>query len=87
MELNAALEYFLEARSGDLGADLVAAAQEAARRRKEGPEATVAILQALHDNFHLTYDEIEQASIHQPSGARISRATAARLVAQRAGSA
>lgn len=83
MDLNLALEYFLEVRTGDLGQDLVAAAQEAARRRKEGPQATAAILTALHDDFGLTYDEIAEASHHKPSGARISAATAQRLVVRR----
>lgn len=84
MDLNDALDYFLEVRTGDKGADLLAALREAARRRKEGPEATTAILIALHDDYGLTFDEISHASYDDRSDARISRATASRLVAQAA---
>lgn len=80
MTLEEALEYFLEVRSSNLGSDLIAAGREAARRRQEGPEATAVILRAMRDQFGLTYQEIEEATYHAASGARISRATAERLV-------
>jgi len=82
MDLATALDYYLEVQTGDRGADLLAALREAARRRKEGPEATAAIIVALHDEFGLTYAEIEAASYDDRTRARISRATAERLASK-----
>ena len=82
MDLDDALDYYLEVRTNDRGADLLAALREAARRRKEGPEATAAVIAALHDEFGLTYAEIEAASYDERTRARISRATAERLVSK-----
>ncbi|MGH7743505.1 MAG: hypothetical protein ACREQ5_01605 [Candidatus Dormibacteria bacterium] len=79
MDLDQALDYFLATR-GDLRTDLILASQEAAKRRKEGPEATALIVTAMHEQLGMTYTEIERESSH-PDGYRISRVTAARLVA------
>jgi hypothetical protein len=47
-------------RTGDLRADLIAAGKRAARWRREGPEATRAVLTALRNEpFELTYRQIE----------------------------
>jgi hypothetical protein len=83
MDLISALSYYNVTPTDDRGTDLVAAAREAARRRKEGPEATAEILAALHNDFGLTFVEIELASYDEKTGTRISRATAERLVNRR----
>jgi hypothetical protein len=47
-------------RTGELRADLIAAGKRAARWRKEGPEATRAVLTALRNEpFNFTYRQIE----------------------------
>lgn len=84
MDLETALNYFLtpdNRHQDNLRGDLIAAVQEAARRRKEGPEATAVIVKALHEQLGMTYMEIEAISVHPMTGVKISRATAARLVA------
>lgn len=83
MDTDEALDYYLEVRTGNRRADLIAALREAARRRKEGPEATTAILMALREEEGLTYPELELASYDESSGSRISRATCERLIARR----
>jgi hypothetical protein len=84
MDLDAAIRYFLPDPSGDLATDLVNAAREAARRRKQGPAATAEVVAALHgEPYNLTYAEIELASFDEKIGSRISRATAERLVSGR----
>lgn len=79
MDLNEALEYFLEVRTGDLRADIIGALREAARRRKEGPAATAAVVIAAHEQLGMSFRDIEAASYHIHSNARISQATAQRM--------
>lgn len=80
MTLDQALDYYLEIRTDDLRADILAAGREAAKRRKEGPEATRAVLIAMRDVLHLSFREIEALTYNERANARISRATAERIV-------
>ena len=73
MTTDDAVNYFLHHRTTNPLADLIAAGREAAKRRKEGPEATTAILTALHHDHHMSYRQIEAAT-------GIPRVTAERLV-------
>lgn len=75
MTTDEALDYFLEIRTADRRADLIAAGREAAKRRREGPTATRAVLAALHHEHNMSYREIETAT-------SIPRVTAERLIAQ-----
>jgi hypothetical protein len=80
MTPNEALEYYLEVRTGDLRADVIAALQEAAKRRQEGPKATAVVIRIAHDELGLSYRDIEHHSIGS-TGAPITQATAQRLAA------
>jgi len=80
MELRQALSYYLSDPTGDLAVDLPRAAQEAARWRKEGPQATAAVLRAMRDQLGMTYEQIESASFNPTADAKISKSTAERLV-------
>lgn len=80
MDLHQALRYYLDEPTGDLQADLVAAVQEAARWRKEGPQATTTILRAMREQLGMTYEQIESASYNPTADAKISKSTAERLV-------
>lgn len=59
-------------RTGELRADLIAAGKRAARWRREGPEATRAVLTALREDFRMTYRQIEaETGIHFATAQRI----------------
>lgn len=83
MTLEQALAYFLSTpseRPTDKRAALVAALQEAAVRRKEGPEATAALVRAAHTELRMSYRDIEAASrTDRAGGVFISQATAQRI--------
>lgn len=59
-------------RTGELRADLIAAGKRAAVWRRQGPEATRAVLLALRERFQMTYREIEaETGIHFATAQRI----------------
>ena len=63
MTVDEALDALLgEARTGDLRADLIAAAQESMRRREINSQHGGAVLAALHDSEGLSWREIEDAT-------------------------
>lgn len=78
-----ALAYFLDAPTDDRRADVVTALREAARRRKEGPQATTALIRLAHEELRMNFREIERVSQEEPGGPRIDHATAQRLYATR----
>jgi hypothetical protein len=51
-----------ERRTGDLRADLIAAAKEAMDRRERNTEHGGAVIAALHDDAGMSWREIEQAT-------------------------
>lgn len=79
-----ALDYFLDGprtRSDNLRVDVIAALQEAARRRVEGPIATATVVLLAHDRLKMSYQDIEDASFNEAAdGACIDDETARRLV-------
>lgn len=80
MTSDEALAYYLEVRTPDLHTDVRCALQEAAVRRKEGPEATAALIRLAHDKLKMTYRAIEAASASdRAGGVRIDAATAQRI--------
>lgn len=63
MTVDEALDALLgEARTGDLRADLITAAQESMRRREINSQHGGAVLAALHDSEGLSWREIEDAT-------------------------
>jgi hypothetical protein len=82
MTLDDAIEYYLEVRTSDQRADLIAAAQEAARRRSEGPTFTRMVLQALQE-MGMSYRDIEEASRNPVTGDYIAKSTVHALIAGR----
>lgn len=81
MNIEQALAYYLTTvtPTGDLRTDVTAALKEAARRRKEGPLATAALIRAAHDQLRMSYRDIEAASTNDEVGAWIDTATAQRI--------
>lgn len=82
MTTDEAIAYYGVARTDDPRADLIAALREAARRRQEGPPSTAALIRAAMSRLHMSSREIEAASVHPETGARIDHTTALRLVAK-----
>lgn len=82
MSTDEAIAYYGITRTDDPRADLIGALREAARRRQEGPPATAALIRAARTEMRMSSREIEAASVHPETGARIDHSTAQRLIAR-----